>query len=141
MPKSGKKLLVGILFLQLTEQQNSIHNAGLYSHHTKSIKTSALPKMKGLIFHLETSCIPYVITSPVQTSAITSFLQKNSQGCFNFLFPRVVKYPPLLLSLFQPAARASETHGLKDYISSHFQTAPLPPHFLRLVCLQVVKPE
>lgn len=107
----------------------------------KSIKTSALPKMKGLIFHLETSRVPYVITSPGQTSAMTSFLRKNSQGCFNFLFSRVVKYPPLLLSLFQCAAQASETHGLQDYISSHFQTTPLPPHFLRLVCLQIVKPE
>lgn len=141
MPKSGKKLLVGILFLQLTEQQKSIHNAGPNSHHMKSIKTSALPKMKRLIFHLETSRVPYVITSPGQISAITSFLQKNSHGCFNFLFPKVVKYPPLLLSLSQHAAQASGTHGLQDYISSHFQTAPLPPHFLRLVCLQIVKPE
>lgn len=80
MPKLGKKLLVGILFLQLTEQQKSIHNAGLYSHRKKSSKTSALPKIKGLIFHLETSFIPYVIASPAQTSAITSFLQKNSYG-------------------------------------------------------------
>lgn len=43
----------------------------------KSIKASALLKMKGFIFHLETSCDTYGLTSPVQTSSITSFLQKS----------------------------------------------------------------
>lgn len=139
MPKSGKKLLVGILFLQLPEQHKLIHNARLNSHHMKNIKTSALPKMKGLIFHLETSCVPYVITSPAQTSAVTSLLPKTHMDALISSFPGWWNPPPLLLSLF--SAQASETHGSKGYISSRLRTAPSPPRSLRRVGSQVVKPE
>lgn len=140
MPKSGKKLLVGILFLQLPEQQKSIHNARLNSHHMKSIKTSALPKMKGLIFHLETSCVPYVITSPAQTSAVTSFLPKTHMDALISSFPGW--WNPLLCcfpSLF--SAQGFRNTRVKGYISSHLRTAPSPPRSLRRVGSQVVKPE
>lgn len=124
MPKLGKKWLVGILLLQLTEQQRSIYNAGLYFHHEIRRKISALPKMKGLYFHLETSCTPYVFASPAQTSAITLFLQKNSNGALISSFPQWSNTLLYVFFLFQGAAQASETQGLGGVHLSH--TAPLP---------------
>lgn len=64
-----------------------LHSTGLSTHLMKSIKTSAPSKMKGLIFHLETPWTTYVITSPVQTSAITSFLQKSHMEALISSFP------------------------------------------------------
>lgn len=44
--------------------------------------------MKGLSFHLETSRVPCVTTSPVQTSAIIPFLQQTAHmGALISSFP------------------------------------------------------
>lgn len=118
MPRSGKKLLVDILLLQLTEQQKSTHNAGLYSHHEISSKTSALPKMKGQYFRLETSCIPCVFASPPQTSAIILFLQKNSCGAFiSSLTEWSNTLPPWFFFCSRELLRPQEQRDLKEYIS------------------------
>lgn len=74
----------------------------------KSVKTSALLKMKGLVFHLQISCATYGKTSPVQTSSITSFLQKSHMDAL-ISSSQSGKILPLCLSILQHAAHTLET--------------------------------
>lgn len=119
-----------------------LHSTGLSTHLMKSIKTSAPPKMKGLIFHLETPWTTYVITSPVQTSAITSFLQKSHMEALISSSQSGETLSPLLLSTFQHATHPPETHERNYYINSTFKySSNSAPHLLRLVCSHFVKPK
>lgn len=73
--------------------------------------------MKGLCFHLGTLCIPCVIASPAQTSAIAWFLQKNLYGALISFFP---EWSNTLLCIFfcpRKLLRPQNHRDLKEYIS------------------------
>lgn len=93
MPKSGKKPLLGILLLQLTDS-GSQYTDGLYSHHMKSIKTSALPKTKGLLSFRNFTCSLCHNISCTNLCYYFIPAANTSHGCFDILFPRAVKPPP-----------------------------------------------
>lgn len=122
-----------------SQNRKKLCSTGFSTHLMKSIKTSALPKMKGLIFHLGTPWTTYVITSPVQTSAITSFLQKSHMEALISSFP---EWRNTLLSIdfYIPAYYPHPRDPWETITSTPLSNIPpAAPHLLRLVCSHFVK--